>query len=366
MGKQMTTNRRAPSGRAPVKKVKKKKKSTKTKVINVVSVLVIIACIGSMLYLGYQAILQQKLLEDDPTLINSATKTDVAFKKDVSYFLITGRDLSDMLTDVIMVACFDQKNKSVSILQIPRDTYIGDDIPTGKINAVYGHPKNGMKNMEYFIQRVHEELGVPIDYYVSVSLDGFKNIVDEIGGLEVYVPKHIKFMPGMELEKGLQQIDGEKAEWIVRTRKGYALGDVDRVEMQKYFMAALVKKIVSMDTGSLVGLVPTLANEVKSNMTLGEMLSLSKMAKSMNMQNMKIFTLPGEPYSTRSYSYYSAYMPEARILLNNYFMPYGNKLTDADMSLEELAPQRSSEGIDRGGNLEDYTKETTSSSSRAN
>ena len=113
--------------------------------------------------------------------------------EDVSYFLITGTDLSGDLTDIIMVVCFNIKDKTANILQIPRDTYIGSDIDSGKINAVYESAKRkAPSRIDVMMKRINDYLGLPIDHYAVVSILAFRKIVDVLGGIDVEVPVHMR------------------------------------------------------------------------------------------------------------------------------------------------------------------------------
>lgn len=69
---------------------------------------------------------------------------------------------------------------------------------------------------------INETLAVPIDHYITITLDSFQEIVDAMGGIEVDMPYQINYLPGKVIPEGKQVLDGEKAEWLVRYRAGYA------------------------------------------------------------------------------------------------------------------------------------------------
>ena len=80
-------------------------------------------------------------------------------------------------TDTIMLGVFDTGNKTASLISIPRDTVVYFNGRYQKINATYAG------GTEAVVQAVHDLLGVPVDYYVSVNLKAFSSIVDQIGGV---------------------------------------------------------------------------------------------------------------------------------------------------------------------------------------
>ena len=119
-----------------------------------------------------------------------------------------GIDETGMLTDVIILGRFDLETDRISLLQIPRDTYIGDGYVTGKINAVYGHPK-GDSGIQELKTLVEKQLQLPIDYTATITLSGLRSMVDAMGGVEVEVPFQMEYLPGMVLEEGKQRLNGE-------------------------------------------------------------------------------------------------------------------------------------------------------------
>ncbi|MEG1887744.1 MAG: hypothetical protein RR177_06395, partial [Oscillospiraceae bacterium] len=84
----------------------------------------------------------------------------------VSYILVCGVDVHENLTDIIAVACIDHDKKTLNFIQIPRDTFIGEDIPSMKINAVYGSARQGEHKINALRRRLGTALGIPLDHYV--------------------------------------------------------------------------------------------------------------------------------------------------------------------------------------------------------
>jgi LCP family protein required for cell wall assembly len=129
-------------------------------------------------------------------------------KEGVYNVLVVGRDAAASNTDVIMLVSFDSANRSVGIMQIPRDSYVTDSIndnKTKRVNAVYALAFNkatddGMSGgqrqryaLEYLCDVVSHTFGVPVDRYGDVDLKAFREIVDIIGGVTVDVPADMDY-----------------------------------------------------------------------------------------------------------------------------------------------------------------------------
>ena len=91
-------------------------------------------------------------------------------------------------------------------------------------------------------------MGVPIHYHVKVNYEGFKQIVDELGGVEIYIEKDMHYNDNAQnlhinISKGLQTLDGQKSLEYVRYRN-YPNADIGRIAAQQKFMSAFAKKLL--------------------------------------------------------------------------------------------------------------------------
>ena len=165
--------------------------------------------------------------------------------------LLLGVDKDGTRTDVIIFAQLDLIDGSVNMLQIPRDTYVDINRVDKKINSAYGYNKE-----EEVFRQVEHLLGVEVSKFILVNTKGFRDIIDAIGGVDFKVPINMNYDDPVQdfhihLKKGQQLLDGTKAEMLVRFRQnndgsGYAMGDIDRIAVQKEFINASVDKIFSM------------------------------------------------------------------------------------------------------------------------
>lgn len=225
-------------------------------------------------------------------------------------------------TDTIILASVDPKSKQMSLLSIPRDTRV--NIPGhgwDKINSasVYG-------GLDTTMEVVSDLLGIPVKYYVRADFSGFKNIVDELGGVTLDVEQNMyHYDPDdggaytIDLKKGVQRLDGDKALQYVRYRD-YAMGDIDRTAHQQKFLVALAKEMLQPGTIlKLPSLVPEVNKYVKTNLSLSNMMTLAQAGKKLEDGSIVTQTLPGRPININGGSYWGVDPDEARQMVANLF-----------------------------------------------
>ncbi len=147
-------------------------------------------------------------------------------------------DLGQTLTDTIMVLGYNPETQEAFTISIPRDTFVGQNISLAKaqdrINSIYKK-----KSPEKILNKVSELTGLDIKYYVTVNNEALIKLVDIIGGVEFDVPIDMNYDDKTQnlhihLNKGVQKIDGKKAEQLLRFRHNnngtsysYEYGDND-------------------------------------------------------------------------------------------------------------------------------------------
>ncbi len=150
------------------------------------------------------------------------------------------------LTDSIQVVILNPETKAVSLISVPRDLYLKvNGCGYHKINTMYWCGERlGEGGGEFAKKLVGEILGLRIDYYVKMDFSGFRDLVDLLGGVDVYVEKNFSDrVVGLYLTKGWHHLDGETALRYVRTR--YTDSDFDRSRRQQQVILALKKKLLS-------------------------------------------------------------------------------------------------------------------------
>ena len=355
----MEYRQQPPRKRPPIKRAAKRKKLQRHNAFRIVTnivcslVLVIsVIALGGMLMLGAHP-LQPDAVPETVSDVESLTFSE---HSGVSYILVVGTDNSAGLTDTMVVACIDHEKDTMSMLQFTRDLYIGNDIPSGKINAVYANAKKGENKINALRRRLSSYLGIPIDYYVSFNLEGFRNMVDAVGGVDINVAQE----RGIDVEDfttgkhyimgpGPVHLDGHSAESFVRKRyqtkhmdQGYALGDVSRVQQQRVFYAALAKKLQSMSIGQLTKAATACYSELSTDMSVSDIMGYAKELKNVSLDDVVMKSVPGQFCATKlsgesdRLDYYSIHKKEYVEMYNEFFNPYGKKLTADAIKIKEL------------------------------
>lgn len=261
-------------------------------------------------------------------------------------FLILGKDRWAFNTDVMIIASYNVTDGAISMMQIPRDTYIDVGRGNHKANSLLASFYNealrtgekdpmaaAIKGMEETFEKV---FCITIDYYAMMDLNGFVNIVDALGGVEVDVPFDMKYKDPIQnlninLKKGVQTLDGNKAEQFIRFRADYVEGDIGRVDAQKIFISACLNKVkANFNVSTIAKIAEEVMKYVKTDIPLSDLLYYAKSALSVDLDKMTMLTLPGiqgRQYDTSGTWYYITYRDGTLAAVNKYFNSYNFAVT---------------------------------------
>ncbi len=186
--------------------------------------------------------------------------------------LLLGMDGSEDRTDTMIIMSYNRTDGKIYMASLPRDTKIEIDGSTQKLNAahVYG-------GKELLISKIKEITGIEINYIAEVNFDGFKEIVDILGGVDFYVPQDMQYTDAsqdlyIDLEEGMQHLDGNQSEQVVRFRH-YMMGDLDRTNVQRDFMKALIQQKVNLTIiPKLPSLFSACSKYMDTNITLADIM----------------------------------------------------------------------------------------------
>ena len=309
------------------------------------TVLISLGCFVGVLAIGlfglYQWVVHSISPEGGNPTINEIINTPTEYKGDVVNVLVCGIDYeegraysgdgsNDGMTDMIMYVNFDVANHKINMLQIPRDTYPGEEYKhgnTGKINAVALY-NDGISSL---MELIHEQYKLPVDYYVTIDMQSLKEIVDLFGGIEVYIPKDISYK-GSTLEQGYRNLDGEAAEFFVRNRN-YAQADIARLDMQRYFYQGLFARIRTANVWDLAKLAPVALKYVETNIPMDELISMGVSFLQVDSANIMMCKLPTYSAAQRynDQSHLICDVAKTTDLLNEYFRTYGGPVDQLDV-----------------------------------
>lgn len=271
------------------------------------------------------------LREQLPVIVNEESPFFEAFtdKNRVNILLL---GVNDNLTDTIMLASFDTDAKHVDLISIPRDTYFHregyNSEGENKINAAYrDNPVNTAKAVSEIL------LGMPINYYAVIDYDGVENIVNAMGGVPMNIQKggmHYKDpydTPPLviNIPEGQQVLDGEHAVQFLRYRKGYLEGDIGRVKAHQEFMKSAFRQCLSF---KLPKIAKTVYNNVESDITIKETLSIATAATGISGEGIETYLLPSTPLPDPPY----------------YVIPDAQGIAEMINQIYSIEPDKTSEG----------------------
>lgn len=244
------------------------------------------------------------------------------------------------LTDVIMIVNFNFEKSEATILQIPRDTYIGSDYPSGKVNAVYAHGDNQKEKIKNLVGLLNDQFSLPIDHYVTITMETFREAIDAIGGIDMNVPYQIDYSPGegFVIPAGQQKLTGQQAEWFVRWRDGYAEGDIGRVKAQRLFVSAAMEELTTLNSSQMIKLVKLCYDKVETDLTMADILAYAQEASKLDLAKVEMYMVPGEPtYSDDGLSIYGIHKDELADLLNQKFRPHTDDVLAENLNVIEVS-----------------------------
>lgn len=266
------------------KEKKSKKKRPLLKVFFTLFFGLLLTAAGLIIYLGFKATDAIQTIGLDETQATEVPAGESVKDKPVA-FVLMGLDSREhggtLNTDVMMVAAFNPTTKKATVVSIPRDTYIRVDGYRGrKANRFYADfytvakRDNGLEQEaaelegKKAVKDVMSELfGIDIRYAGIINFKGFSDVVNALGGVQVNVDIRMKYEDSadgtdIDLQPGLQTLDGEDALDFVRYRKSNdgtnMSSDFDRNRRQSEVLGAIVDKMMSL------GGIPKIGNVIES------------------------------------------------------------------------------------------------------
>jgi LCP family protein required for cell wall assembly len=256
----------------------KKKKKTWLRVIGIILLLLVVA-VGVYSYTVYNSLKSAVATMHQPVERTQSDKREepVAFtNKDPFSVLMLGVDQrkgDSGRSDTIIVLTVNPNNNSVKMLSIPRDTrteIVGKG-KEDKINHAYA-----FGGVEMSMNTVENFLDIPIDYYLKVNMEGFKDIVDSVGG--VTVTNDLDFtQDGHHFTKGELTLNGPEALSFSRMRHEDPRGDFGRQLRQREIIQGVLNEGASLSSlTNFSDIFTALGKNVKTNLTFGQMVSIQK------------------------------------------------------------------------------------------
>ncbi len=198
-------------------------------------------------------------------------------------------------SDTILVARLDPIRNSMTVLSIPRDTQVS--IPGHGVQKING--ANAIGGPTLAKEVISSLLGMEIDHYLVLNVHGLVELVDELGGITVEIPKRMKYMDWtaklkIDLQQGSHTLTGQQAMGFVRFRHD-ALGDIGRVQRQQIFLRAVLDKALNPESWAhLPKLVTIIRSYLLTDMDDGDIFKMATFARAVPKGNQQLVMLPGK------------------------------------------------------------------------
>ncbi len=251
--------------------------------------------------------------------------------------ILAGTDHEGYNSDTLMVAALDLENGELHVVGIPRDTQV--EYTAGhvrKINAAWG--SGGIEELQ---RELYSLLGFAPEAYAVVNLNGFVRLVNAVDGVDFTVPRDMDWDDDYQnlhihLQKGPQHLTGEKAIQLMRYRQsndGTGYTDMQRMETQQKFLMAVAKKTLKLGNAfKLPEFMDIAAKNLKTNLSLGDMLWFGDKLMELDVENIHFYTLPGDPEAYyQKQNYYLLNEEKCLELINQTINPYTEDITEVTM-----------------------------------
>jgi len=196
-------------------------------------------------------------------------------------------------SDTMMLISIDPKLDKAAVVSIPRDTKV--EIKNSTLDKICA--ANFVGGPEYAVEVVEDLMGIAVDHYIEVDFNGFKKIIDTLGGVTIDVPQRMyKPSENINLYPGKQRLNGEQALAFVRYRD-YAYGDIQRTAQQQEFIRALADEVLQAKTiTKLPKLVKQVSEYVDTDLKVNDMLKMASWVPGFKNESIITQTLPGYFY----------------------------------------------------------------------
>ena len=233
---------------------------------------------------------------------------DLANLEPINILLLgISEDINTELTDTIILCSYNPQTQQASMISIPRDTFVGKNKNyakgTDKINSLY------TRGIDKTISAVENILDCSIDYYAVVKIHSLIKIIDIIGGINFEVPIDMDYDDPTQdlhihLSQGMQKIDGEKAEQLLRFRHNndgssypieYGDNDFGRMKTQRNFITETIKQTLTIQNlPKAKEIINTIFENLDTNIEINDIIPYIIKATEFDFNNIISNQLPGE------------------------------------------------------------------------
>ena len=285
------------------KKRKNMNRRRRIKIFRLVFVLVILSLIGSaILFVGFSvynagvrvynefADMYQGYNDRKTARMGTA---DPKFEGYTNVLILGVDDSHLQEADTILVLSFSNDTGKSRLISVPRDTWVTSRSHSGKIGTLYS-----WGGVNLLVREVSKLLGISIHQYVIIDMTTFADLIDTLGGLDIYVEENMDYEDeaaglSIHIPQGYQHLSGEEVQKYLRYR-GEKLGDVGRVQRQQKFIKALYAKVLQLDTiPKLPAIADIFRNRMETSAEIFDSAHLANVLRKMSSDPPSTLMLPG-------------------------------------------------------------------------
>lgn len=353
---------------------RKKKKNVAVKImaISVLVFFVVVAIFGIILFKTINNTTQEK--DSSQSDVNKLNTTPKALQEKVAYYVVglLGEDEQTGTLERLSIVCHDKKKNTINILEVPQDTYLGEDGMwiVKKAGQTWGNPAP-LKFCDFDAEHLHEaeieeheaaghkivekegsaaynvasifneQYSLPVDECFFLSQPCFVKLVDLLGGVDVELESAME-LAEVKYEKGIKTLPGAAALEYVLKRDTGAAGDIARIVRQRKVFGALFLRLLSQSEDKLTGdtLVPLMKGSTPIRMfndiPSADLVKLVRGMSNVTADKITVQLLPGGISSASSEEYYGVDREALIEVLNKDFHPYDNPVKEADLGVAEV------------------------------
>lgn len=201
---------------------------------------------------------------DDQQNQHQPTKEE---EESLSNVLVIGTDNREegesARSDVMIVVSINEKTGKIVLTSLLRDLYVSiPGYPNNRLNASFA-----LGDVALLQKTIKENFGIQIDRYIAIDFSAFRDIIDQLGGIELNLTEQDceNVFPGKEISAGLQTLNGEEALLYARWRKGS--NDFGRTERQRTVMMTVINRLLGMSFSELTAVMEETLPKVRTDLT---------------------------------------------------------------------------------------------------
>lgn len=267
--------------------------------------------------------------------------------------LLVSLDETSYRTEAVMLMSVNLDDYSVSLVSLPRDTYISGNYENSTINDIYREKDDGKgRGIRALQEAVEGMVGFKIDYHYVVTQETLTNALDAIDGLRFRVPR----LDFCALDSGTRKMDGEDAIQLFTYDPDYYDIDLEGPDTQRKFLLSLMSELIATnDEGEMKSRAQAVLNNAETNVDEDTLLYFFKKLTRKSFDDAYSATMPGEIISLGedegldyTVEYYQVSQEDAVSVLNEYFNPLEKALTVFNINFRQKS------GLSTDGEYQEY------------